>query len=981
MIGNIDFDDSALQQVRLFLCHPSNRQTIAELVNIKDKKLVENYGGINELTFSVLYNISNESGKCIRNPLVDLIRGNYLIRYEKGIQKDYYLISNPINEATDDGGKVLRVQCYQMHYEWKDKLVREFKGTKMLYDPVGNNGVLNETLLKKTDWSMGYVDSSLFSKYRTFDESERNLLEFVFEAIDTYGSYIPVVDTVNKKLSIYLDENYGKDEGLSVEYGKYLKSLNEEENFDDVVTRLYIYGKDNMSINRLNPTGTDYLESFDYYMYPFEVDTNGNVIKKSRYMSDGLCIAILNYNKLVQQKSERFKSLLLRKEELQEQLTVKENELTNLEDEKKILLDEKDVLISTGNDLSLVNQKIVAKDGEIKRKLAEITNIKSEVTIIDNEISQLKNDLAIEKNFTPDQIKERNFFIKEKTWQDNNYTKTEDLLEQGTKYLLQWSQPQVVYSVNAVDFLNALNTRYDWDRLKLGTIVTIKYPDFGINIKAKVITIDHDIDNNALQLTIANTKDIKSGFTKMADLLNRSVNTSTQVDMSKYKWDLSEENKTELNKILNSVWDANKNAIEGGDNLQYRLDTRGLTIKSPTDPLKYLRAVNSVIAITNDGGNTWKNALTWQGLIAERLYGMIIAGANLTIENTSGTFRVDGEGVTVTGMNMSLITTNVKNKININPTDGIRVQKNVGTTSSPIWQDQISLDAAGDASFSGNVTIGTGNDVFKATSQGIQLGHASFGAAPFRVDMRGNLTANSAMIRDSQFNGGVITGSSINVNGRFLVDSNGIMSATNGRFSGDITGSTITGSLFKTAPSGRRIEISSQGFRAIDNYNRDRISIKTDSDKDIAAISFFGSDGSFAGEINSYQSSGTLSVYSDNGIYIGGNRAPTINLNGEVVTRHPFTASSSVRFEGNVYFSGDVSGIRIGISEVYGLQSQITYLQNQINDLRRDKADKGAYTGTAGPFNGGIAPGTVLVTASGGRVTWQGIREHDHRQN
>lgn len=970
MIENIDFDGSALQQVRLFLCHPSNRQTIAELVNIKDKKLVENYGGINELTFSVLYNISNENGEHIRNPLVDLIRGNYLIRYEKGIFQDYYMITNPTNEATDDGKKVLRVQCYQMHYEWKDKLVREFKGTKMLYDPVGNNGVLNETLLKKTDWSMGYVDGSLFSKYRTFDESERNLLEFVFEAIDTYGSYIPVVDTVNKKLSIYLDENYGKDEGLSIEYGKYLKSINEEENFDDVTTRLYIYGKDNMSINRLNPTGTDYLESFDYYMYPFEADANGNVIKKSRYMSDGLCIAILNYNKLVKQKSERFKSLLLRKEELQEQLIVKENELTNLEDEKKILLDEKDVLISTGNDLSLLNQKIVAKDGEINRKLAEITSIKTEITIIDNEINLLKNDLAIERNFTPDQIKERNFFIKEKTWQDNNYTKTEDLLEQGTKYLLQWSQPQVVYSVNAVDFLNALNTKYDWNRLKLGTIVTIKYPDFGINIKAKVITIDHDIDNNALQLTIANTKDIKSGFTKITDLLNRSVNTSTQVDMSKYKWDLSEENNTEINKIINNVWDANKNAIEGGDNLQYRLDTRGLTIKSPTDPLKYLRAVNSVIAITNDGGNTWKNALTWQGLIAERLYGMIIAGANLTIENTSGTFRVDGEGVTVTGMNMSLITTNVKNKININPTDGIRVQKNIGTTSSPIWQDQISLDAAGDASFSGNVTIGTGNDVFKATGQGIQLGHASFGTAPFRVDMRGNLTANSAVIRDSQFNGGVITGSSINVNGRFLVDSSGNMSATNARFSGDITGSTITGSLFKTATSGRRIELDQRGFRAIDSSGATRISIQTDSDQGISGIGFNDSYGSWQGQI--IATSSDLSITAKNGLVFSGGIGG-INHDSRVYFTYSATFNSPVTFNNGVY--------GITMSDINGLQSELTSLKNRIAYLESSKANKGSYTSSSPSFNGGIAPGTVLVTASGGRVTWQGIPGHDHRQN
>lgn len=440
--------------------------------------------------------------------------------------------------------------------------------------------------------------------------------------------------------------------------------------------------------------------------------------------------------------------------------------------------------------------------------------------------------------------------------------------------------------------------------------------------------------------------------------------------MSKYKWDLSEENNTEINKIINNVWDANKNAIEGGDNLQYRLDTRGLTIKSPTDPLKYLRAVNSVIAITNDGGNTWKNALTWQGLIAERLYGMIIAGANLTIENTSGTFRVDGEGVTVTGMNMSLITTNVKNKININPTDGIRVQKNIGTTSSPIWQDQISLDAAGDASFSGNVTIGTGNDVFKATSQGIQLGHASFGAAPFRVDMRGNavlnqLTANQATIHNSNFNGGAITGSSINVNGRFLVDSNGNMSATNGRFSGDITGSnisggTITGSTIQTSYNGPRIVLDVDGLRAIDTNGRKRIAINTDSNTWISRLSFYDASGN---------ESGYLLTLAD-GIEVYGSRGLKLHA-----------GSGDITMNSMVYFTRGASGLNLNISDVNGLYSELRNLQYQIDTLRSEKANKNAYTSTAGPFNGGIPIGTVLVTASGGRVTWSGIREHDHRQN
>lgn len=782
-IENINFA-AAPDEVRLFLCKP-NRETVCELYQVKDRKLQENYGGVNVLEFTVPYIVSAENGNSTRNPLVELIRGGYLVKYEKGITQDFYIIANPTNEAFDDGKEELRVVCHQLQYEWIDKLVRNFKGTLPLYDPVGDNGVLNQTLLRKTDWSMGYVDSSLFTpvhKHRTFDESERNMLEFIFDAIDSYGSYIPIFDTVNKKLSIYLDENYGRNEGLTVEYGKYLKSISEEENFDDVITRLYIYGKDNLSINRINPSGTDYIESFDFYMHGFEQDANGHVIRHSPYMSDALCKAIIQYNQLLEDKGSQFQQLIAQKEAYQTTLTQLENELTKLNDEMRMLQDEKDTLIGTGGNVSNVNQRISTKQNQLNNKQAEIDGVKASIANLDTQIASLRTEISIEHNFTPELIKERNLFIKEKSWRDNNYTRAEDLYQQGKEYLLQWSQPQVVYQLNAVDFLNALNTSHDWNKLKIGSLVTIVYPQFNIRIEAKIIVIDHDLDQNTLKLTIANTRDIKSGFLKIKDLLNRSVNTSTQVDMSKFKWDLSEENHTEINQLLNNAWDANKRAIEAGNNLNYLLNERGLTLKDPKDQLKYLRAVHNFIAITNDGGNTFKNALTWQGVVAERLYGVVLAGANLTIQNTSGTFLVDGNGVTIKDMNTTITRSDQRSRILLNATDGVKIQS---STNGTTWVDKLYADTSGNLNMNGYLTVGSGSSVFTANQYGIALGSNIWSSAPFRVDLNGNatlnkLTANSAVIRDSQFNNGAIVGSSINVNNRFMVDANGNVTMTSG---------------------------------------------------------------------------------------------------------------------------------------------------------------------------------------------------------
>jgi hypothetical protein len=81
----------------------------------------------------------------------------------------------------------------------------------------------------------------------------------------------------------------------------------------------------------------------------------------------------------------------------------------------------------------------------------------------------------------------------------------------------------------------------------------------------------------------------------------------------------------------------------------------------------------------------------------------------------------------------------------------------------------VGIDSNGDATFTGDITasdisggtiaIGSGDNIFKADSNGIYLGDSTFLDAPFRVEMDGNLTALDAAIK------GDITGSSFNTKG------------------------------------------------------------------------------------------------------------------------------------------------------------------------------------------------------------------------
>jgi len=136
-------------------------------------------------------------------------------------------------------------------------------------------------------------------------------------------------------------------------------------------------------------------------------------------------------------------------------------------------------------------------------------------------------------------------------------------------------------------------------------------------------------------------------------------------------------------------------------------------------------------------------------IVAERLQGQIICGNNLTIDATNSSseqiFKVDSTGVKISGLaleitdgglpssqidpsftnsflNLSNTYNGVKinsenglviqktdgfatltNQIVLNATDGLKIQKNIGTYASPSWQTNFSVNTSGDINFTGSI--------------------------------------------------------------------------------------------------------------------------------------------------------------------------------------------------------------------------------------------------------------------------------------
>ena len=90
--------------------------------------------------------------------------------------------------------------------------------------------------------------------------------------------------------------------------------------------------------------------------------------------------------------------------------------------------------------------------------------------------------------------------------------------------------------------------------------------------------------------------------------------------------------------------------------------------------------------------------------------------------------------------------------------DGSDYEFRVGDPSG----DYIHWDGT-NLNITGKISIGSGDNVFKADADGIYLGNTVFASAPFRVSMAGAITATSATIT-----GSLTTGAGSNIDGQYL---------------------------------------------------------------------------------------------------------------------------------------------------------------------------------------------------------------------
>ncbi|MBE7896275.1 hypothetical protein G7L40_19755 [Paenibacillus polymyxa] len=330
MLGEIDYNLKPIQP-QYFLCRP-DRTEISKISEAFNDKISTTWHDINELELSIPFYI-DVNHRLIPNKNIDLIRERYLIKVVSGNNVDWYYIKS-IEDSSSDESDIRTLNCISTA-----GLLVGFAIRGLTVESYHAEQILNE-ILAPTTWKIDYIDADFKLTYRAFDFSSTNVLDAILTVGETYNA-ITIFNTDKNTISLQKPELTGTNKGLTFSWNKYLKSMTRHSTSEPIVTRLKGFGQDDMTFEKVNPTGQNYVESFQYFMYPFERDANRNVIRHSDYMSDSLCHALLDFEALIESKKTEFNTYLKEQQGYEKQLALLEVDMDKLVKNEVVVADTK----------------------------------------------------------------------------------------------------------------------------------------------------------------------------------------------------------------------------------------------------------------------------------------------------------------------------------------------------------------------------------------------------------------------------------------------------------------------------------------------------------------------------------------------------------------------------------------------------------------------------------------------------------------
>lgn len=283
-----------LERVDLFLCNPDGRGLFP--LPGRERTLTLRFNDLSELTFEVDSTTTLSNGDVVDIEAYSYIQTKRLIyatnvgwfqisrvdEHDNGIVKYKSVAAESLQAVFKNKGFISeeRVYCFYNpndpfddHYDYsKDDSIPSVLG--QLSKQLGIKQALHQEKTEPEtpydDWTVTYINKDLIysgvgSKCRTFRAKTTYGYDWMVNDVEDAFEVIVLFDFMYKTIHIVTSDEVSQKVNVLYTFNNFMKSVDINEVSDDIVTVLNCNGN-NCDITSVNPTGTNYICDFSYYM-------------------------------------------------------------------------------------------------------------------------------------------------------------------------------------------------------------------------------------------------------------------------------------------------------------------------------------------------------------------------------------------------------------------------------------------------------------------------------------------------------------------------------------------------------------------------------------------------------------------------------------------------------------------------------------------------------------------------------------------
>lgn len=481
---------------------------------------------------------------------------------------------------------------------------------------------------------------------------------------------------------VLLVENIGEDLGWSFEYGIDLKGVKRKIKSNDICTKLIVIPNNNefatngfcsIARSNLNYIKGNFIMNFDYYINQGILDRYD--INRDLYSTSQDYIGyFFNLRKYNTEYDELTNLLSLKQMDLlkqQSQLSVSQQQLKatieKINDNKSAVMtlacvssysQAQSYIQSHTNNYKV--QTLMNTIAQLENKQAVYESYVSSLsTSIQDLTSKINGWLARQaelvsaiKELDDAFFKKYSRYIQEGTWQDESYVSDDLYYLDAVDVAYTSSRPRIEYDIEVMR-LTSLDD-FSSKKFGVGDICYVQDKEFfgyGLDGKTpyKLEIVIHEITsyfNNPEKDSIK----VANYQTQFDDLFQRIVSTTQSVQYAQGGYNraanLIKPDKTLSFDLLQDTFDYNENLVLNANNQQVIWDSTGITLSDDKNAANKVRIIAGGIFISNDGGNSWKNAVRGDGISTDVLTaGRINTSEIYVYDGQFPSFRWDSQGI------------------------------------------------------------------------------------------------------------------------------------------------------------------------------------------------------------------------------------------------------------------------------------------------------------------------------------------------